>query len=124
MTIEFKLTASAILLLLTILSGIWLSNLGRPLNGWIFNIHKLIGLAGVIFMGMAIHNLCKTVENSGIIISLIIISGLFFLALFITGAFLSFEKPPPGIVKVIHTVFPVPAIISAIVLIYLLIKTK
>ena len=117
-TIGFKAVAAGLLLVFAISTGIWLSNSEKPLNTLIFTIHKLIALLAVIFTGMVIHSMCRNIEINAIIITLIIVMGLCFLILFITGAFLSFEKPLPGIVLVLHRIVTILIIISTITLIY------
>lgn len=47
---------------LTIGSGIWLSNSGKPYNTVIFTIHKLIALTAVVFTVILIVNLFRNVE--------------------------------------------------------------
>jgi hypothetical protein len=41
-----------ILFLLTLVFGFWLSHAGKPYNGMLFNVHKLIALACVVFLGI------------------------------------------------------------------------
>ena len=123
-TVEFKVIAAGLLLLLSIIFGIWLSHAGKPLNQFIFTIHKLLALATVIFAGIVIYNLHKNHDINGISMTLIVLIVLFFLALFITGVFLSFEKTLPGIVLFIHKIASVLTVILAIASIYLLVKIK
>ena len=51
-----------IVLLLTLASGIWLSNSGKPLNTAIFTLHKLIALGVVILTAIQFFNLLKNSE--------------------------------------------------------------
>jgi len=123
-TVEFKVIAVGFLLLLSIIFGIWLSHAWKPLNQFIFTVHKLLALATVMLAGIAIYNLHNNLEISTIGITLIVFIALFFLALFITGIFLSFEKPLPGIILLIHKIVSVLIVILAITSTYLLAKIK
>lgn len=75
--------------LLTVASGLWLSRVGRPLNVFIFTVHKLIALAAVIFTAMQIYSIFTGGDVQSIVIALIVIAGLCVLALFASGAMMS-----------------------------------
>lgn len=123
-TVEFKVIAAGLLLLLSIIFGIWLSNLERPLNTFIFAIHKLLALATVIFAEIIIYNLHNNIEINGISMTMIVLIAMFFLALFVTGIFLSFEKPLSGSVLIIHEIVSALTLLIAIISIYLLATMK
>ena len=120
MSIVSKIIGTGLLFLLTIVSGIWLSNSGKPLNSLIFNIHKLIALGSVIFTAIVIRNLLKDVEIKTVILTLIILTGLFVLTLFISGALLSLGKPVNNIILTIHSLTPIPTVITIAMTIYLI----
>ena len=120
MSIVSKIIGTGLLFLFTIVSGIWLSNSGKPLNSLIFNIHKLIALGSVIFTAIVIRNLLKDVEIKTVILTLIILTGLFVLTLFISGALLSLGKPVNNIILTIHSLTPIPTVITIAMTIYLI----
>jgi hypothetical protein len=120
MSILSKIIGIGLLFIFTIVTGIWLSNSGKPLNTLIFNIHKLITLASVIFLTIVIRNLLKNVEINHVILALIIVTGLFVLTLFISGALLSLGKPVNNIILTIHSVTPIPTVIAIAITIYLI----
>lgn len=124
MSIASKIIGSGLLILFTIVTGIWLSNSGKPLNALIFNIHKLVALASVILIVLVIRNLLKNVEINNVILTLIIVTGLFILLLFISGALLSFGKPVNNIILTMHSVVPIPTVITTAMIIYLLVSRK
>lgn len=107
MSIAQKIIGSGLLLLLTIILGVWLSSSGKPYNGIIFNIHKLIALALVLFTSISFYSLLKNAEIISIVV-LIIITILSVIALFVSGAFLSIGNTPYSLLKNVH-------IISAVV---------
>lgn len=122
--VESQVILAGLLLLLSNILGIWLSHAGKPLNQFIFAIHKLLALATVIVAGIVIYNLHKNLDVNAIRIALTLLIALFFLALFITGIFLSFQKPLPGIVLLMHKIGSVLVAIMAIISIYLSFKLK
>ncbi len=124
MSIVSKIISSGLLFFFTIVTGIWLSNSGKPLNSLILNIHKLIALGSLIFIVIVICSLLKNAGSSQVILSLIIVTGLFVLALFVSGALLSFGKPVNNIILTIHAVTPIPAVVTTAMIIYLLLSRK
>ena len=120
MSIVSKIIGTGLFFIFTIVTGIWLSNSDKPLNTLIFNIHKLVALGSVIFIAILIRNLLRNVEINHVILTLIIVTGLFVLALFISGALLSFGKPVNNIILTIHSVTPIPTVITIAITIYLI----
>lgn len=115
-----KFITPGIIFLLTLASGVWLSNSGKPLNTVLFNFHKLIALATVIITAIQIFEILKNTEIQVLLITLIIFTGLCVLALFISGALLGLGKPVNNILIAIHKVAPFLAAISMAITIYLL----
>jgi hypothetical protein len=62
MNTMLKFIPTGIFFLLTVAFGLWLSRTGKPYNGVLFNIHKLIALGVVIFTVMQVNNALKNVE--------------------------------------------------------------
>ena len=121
-TITFKIIIIGLLFLFTIVSGVWLSNSGKPLNTIIFTIHKLIALAAVIFTAIVIHNLLNIVGVENVILILIMVTGLFVLTLFLSGALLSLGKTVNDILLTIHKVITILTVISIAVIMYLFVS--
>ncbi len=115
-----RLIISASLFLITLISGVWLSNSGKPLNGIIFTGHKLIALATVILIGVTVNYLRQGVDIRTIELTAIILAGLSFLALFVSGAVLSIGRAVPGFVLTIHQVALLVALVSSGISTYVL----
>jgi hypothetical protein len=124
-----KIAICGLLFVLTLVSGVWLSQSGKPFNGTIFTIHKLIALATVIIIGVNIYHLYSAMDARTLVaLSVIVASGLLFLALFVSGALLSLiagallslEKPVPEAILRIHQVAPLLALVSSTATFYLL----
>jgi len=113
-----------IIFLLTLASGVWLSNSGKPLNTILFTLHKLIALAAVVVTAIQVYGILKNTEIQGLLVALMVLTGVCVLALFATGALMSQAKPVRGILLTIHQVAPFLAVISMAVTIYLLAGRK
>lgn len=106
--------------LATLAFGIWLSRSGKPYNGVLFNVHKLVALGVVI---LTVVQLVKGVQGSEIQILpvlFIILTGLCVLALFATGALMSMDKFDYRLLLAVHNVAPIVALIAFAFTIYLL----
>jgi len=113
-------TAPGIVFLLTLVFGFWLSKVGKPYNGLLFNIHKLIALGTVVITAMQIYKMLANSETETLIAILIIITGLCVVALFASGAFMSIGNLNYQIMKTIHNIAPIPMVIVMALTIYLL----
>ena len=122
--LEIRIAVTGILLVLTAISGIIVSALGRPLNTVAFTIHKLIAVSSAVLAVIVVCTLLKNVKIGAPAIVLIIITGLLFLSLFVSGAFLSFEKPVNVVLLAIHKAAPLLTVVSAVLLAYLQLRTK
>ena len=99
-----KFTAPGFLLLLTLAFGVWLSLSGKPYNGILFNVHKLIALAAVVVTVILFYQLLKGTTLPVFTIVLFIVAGLCVVALFFTGAMMSAGKLDYGMMLTIHRV--------------------
>ncbi len=123
-TTTSKIIICGSLFLFTLLSGVWLSHSGRPLNTLIFTIHKLVALATVIVTGRNIYLLSRSVDTQTFLLAAIAVTGVLFLALFVSGALLSFEKSVPQAVLRVHQIVPPLALIASSIALYLLVNNK
>ena len=114
MSLTTKLVISGgILIISVIVTGIWVSRLGRPLNTGVFTIHKLTALTFTVFVSVFVINLLKENQIGTAVPVILIIACLSMAALFASGAFLSFEKPLLKKILTIHAFTPVITIISS-----------
>lgn len=117
-----KAIGVGLLYLLTISTGIWLSNSGRPLGTLFITVHKLVALATVVLTSMLFWSLLKHVQVNALVKGLMITSTVFVVALFVTGALLSTDKPANNLLLMIHRIAPVLLALSTGVGMYLLVK--
>lgn len=102
-----KAIGVGLLYLLTIGTGIWLSNSGRPLSTLFITVHKLVALATVVLTSMLFWSLLKHIQADALLTGLMITSTVFVIALFVTGALLSTDKPANNLLLMIHRIAPV-----------------
>jgi hypothetical protein len=119
-----KFATPGIVFLLTLVFGIWLSLLGKPYNGILFNIHKLVALGTVIVMVNQLSKMLKSADSLALVIALLVLAGLCVVALFASGALLSMDKLDYALMLTIHRVTPFLLVISMVLTIYLLTGRK
>ncbi len=122
MSITLKITGIGVLFLLVIISGIWLTKAGKPYNPILFNVHKLISLAGVIIAGIFVYNLLRGMEISPLMWTLVIGTGVFFIGLIVSGGLLNLDKPFYNLLRTIHRILPAVSIIMTAVIFYFLLR--
>ena len=98
-----KFTAPGMGLALTVVFGFWLSQLGKPYNGILFNVHKLVALAVVILAGIQISK-TMNVAASPLFTAMLILLGLCVVALFASGALMSIGKLDHALSLTIHRI--------------------
>jgi hypothetical protein len=97
-----KFTNPGLGFLLTLVFGFWLARVGKPYNGLLFNIHKLIALGAVILSAIQIYNLLKASPMQTMLIVSIVVTVLGVVALFASGAFMSIGSLNYQAMKIIH----------------------
>lgn len=77
------------LLILTVVFGMWLSSIGTPINSGLFNVHKLIAIGFVIFGFFGFRYLLK---NTVVVESIITLFIIIAVVSAVTGGLLRFNK--------------------------------
>jgi hypothetical protein len=98
--------------LLTLAFGFWLSKAGRPYNGLLFNIHKLIALGAMILTAVRMYQMLQLVQWQSLLVALIILAILSIVALFASGAAMSIGTVRHNAMKLVHNIAPVVLVIS------------
>jgi hypothetical protein len=111
-----KFSLPLLLFLLTLAFGFWLSKVGKPYNGILFNVHKLIALGAVVF---AVIQIFKT-GVAGPLLLIVALAGFCVVALFASGALMSMGKLDYALTLTIHRIAPVVLIIAMGLAVYLL----
>jgi hypothetical protein len=114
-----------ILFLITLASGFAVSHGGKPYNAGLFTIHKFAALATVILLIITVKQLWSGGDARALLeLGLTIVSGLLFLALFVTGAILSIKNQLPAPVLRIHQIAPLLSAAASAIALYLLVIKK
>jgi hypothetical protein len=119
-----KFIAPGIVFLLTLAFGVWLSNSGKPYNGVLFNVHKLIALGAAILTAVQLFKVLKDTGIQVVPILLIVTAVACVVALFATGALMSMEKMSYQVALTIHRLAPILVVIAIAVTVYLLAGTS
>jgi hypothetical protein len=123
-TNQLRVVVAVLFCLFIFLSGFWLSRSGKPYNEIIFNAHKLIALAAVVLFVITLYRTNQVAALSTIELIAGVVTGLFFIGLFVTGALLSIDKPMPAIVLKLHHIIPYLAVLSTAITLYLLLSRR
>ena len=117
-----KLALAGLLFLFSLGSGLRLSRSGKPYKTGIFTLHKLIALATIILIGVNVNALYQPMDGMSVLeMTLVPLTALLFLALFVSGALLSIGKPDNGAVLKVHQGAPLLALLSSAASLYLLV---
>jgi hypothetical protein len=119
-TIQSSVVGAGLFFLFIFLSGIWLSRSGKPLNGIILTVHKLISLAAVVFLAITTYQVNQAADLSTMSLIAGVVTSLFFLGAIITGGLLSTGKPVPTAILTAHQAAPFLTVLSTAATLYLL----
>jgi len=119
-TNQMPIVATGLLFLFTFISGYWLSRSGKPFNGIVLTIHKLISLAAAALLGTVIYRINQVAPLSVIESTAGVVTGLFFLDAVVSGGLLSIDKPMPAAILTMHRITPFLTVLSAAVTLFLL----
>ncbi len=112
----YKFLLPGITFVLTLVFGFWLSHVGKPYNGLLFNIHKLIALGAVVVTVIQLIKFLKGVDALAFIIVLLVVAALCVIALFASGALMSMDKLDYALMLTIHRVAPVVLVIAMVII--------
>jgi hypothetical protein len=113
-------TTPIVTILLTLIFGFWLSHAGKPYNGILFNVHKLIALGAVIVTVVQLSKTLKDTDALVWIITLLVIAAICVVALFASGALISLGKLDYALMLAFHRIAPVVLVIALALIAYLL----
>ncbi len=117
-----KFILPALLFLLTLALGFWLSKTGRPYNGLLFNAHKLIALAGVVVAAIQVAKNLAPANSTALLTALLVVAAINIIALFASGALMSAGKLNYFLLRVIHNIASVMVSLTLATAIYLFTK--
>jgi len=122
MSLTLKITGIGLLFLLMIFSGIWLTKTGKPYTPVLFNVHKLLSLAAVVLAGIQAYSLFKNADAGSLELTLLILAGVLFIVLFVSGGLLNEDLKIYHLLRALHRITPLVAVTLTVVVFYLLLK--
>ena len=117
-----RFTIPGILWFLTLSSGVWLSSGGKPYNGILFNVHKLIALGVVVVAVIQFVQVFKDTSPQAVGIALLVLGGVCAVALFATGALMSMGKLDYTVTLTIHRIASVVMVVAMAAVVFLLVR--
>ena len=122
--LQLRFVSIGLFFLLLLPSGLWLSHSGKPYHLILFNIHKLIGFGLLVFLAINVYRVNQVTPLSPLQLTACLITGLFFIAAIVTGGLVSIPRAMPEVVSLSHRLLPYLTMLSAIISIYLLLKSR
>jgi hypothetical protein len=128
-----RIAVIGLLFLVTLLSGVWLSRnlrlndprpFGKPLTGADSAVHKLSALAMGLIAGLTIRNLRRGIEFRSIELTAVIVAGLLFLLMVVSGSLLSLGKARNNGILALHNVGSVLTVVITSWATYLLTRGR
>ena len=117
-----KFILPAVLMVLTLIFGFWVSRMGKPYNGFLFNIHKLLALGTVVVLVIQLVPVLRSAPASPQVIAVLAVAVICTLALFAGGALMSMGKSDYALQLAIHRIAPPVLVISLALVVYELVK--
>jgi len=119
-TNQLRAVGAGLFFVVVFLSGFWMSRSGKPYNGLVLNVHKLIALAAVVILVMTLYRTNRVAPLGAPELLAGVMTGLFAVGLFATGALSSIDRSMPAVVATLHHIMPYLAVLSTAATIYLL----
>jgi len=101
-------------------SGILLWRSGKPYSTALFTIHKLVGIAGGVWLGVLVYQANNAAPLEPGAIAGVVVTVLLFVITVAAGGLLSIDRPAPTIVRRLHQVIPVLAVLATAGTLFLL----
>ena len=116
-----RIITIGILFVLKFAFGFWLFRSGKPYNGIVLTIHKLISLATLVLILLTADSLRGDRRMDAAQLIVIVATIVFFVLAIATGGLLSTDKPMPAIATIVHKVAPFLSVVSTALTFYLLV---
>ncbi|MDK2977334.1 MAG: hypothetical protein PWP52_29 [Bacteroidales bacterium] len=107
-----QLIINGIFFIFILISGIWLSKLGKPYGTVLFTIHKLIALAFIVYIFILSKGLFKTTELNLVMWIFMVAAALSVVLIFTTGGILSNQEEVKNSLVIVHRISSVVLLLS------------
>lgn len=109
-------------LIIVMILGFVLTKLGKPYNGFVFNIHKLVALGIIVLTVIHVRKHLVVADAGALMVVMMILMIVCTIALFATGAMLSIGKIDQVLLRNIHLPTSISLLISTVVFVMMLLK--
>lgn len=89
---ELKIALNAVLVVITIVAGLFMHKMGKPYSMVVFNIHKFSTIGFVVYLAFLLFNFTKTHQIDYSSSIFVVFAAISVLALMVSGALLSLDK--------------------------------
>ncbi len=104
------------------LLGYWLNRSGKPYEALLFNIHKLVALGAVVYLGVTFYKAQHATPLSPLQLAVVALTFLCFVVTIVTGGLVSIEKAMPAAVQLLHKIMPYLTVLSAAASLFITVK--
>jgi hypothetical protein len=123
-TAQVRVAGAGLSFVLIFLSGLWLSHSGKPYGTLVFTIHKLVGVAVGVLLGVTVYQMHQVAPLGLFEIAAIGVTVLLFVGTVVAGGLLSIDMEVPTVVQKLHLILPVLTLLSTAGTLYLLLRGK
>jgi hypothetical protein len=123
-TTQARVAGVGLAFVVILLSGIWLSRFEKPYPTLLFTIHKLVGLAAGVLLGLIVYQTHQVAPLGAAAIAAIAATVLFFVGTVAAGGLLSIDKQMPPLVQTLHQVIPALTVLCTGGTLYLLLSAR
>jgi heme A synthase len=113
---QIKILVTMAGFVLIFVSGFWLNKTGQPFSAGVLTLHKLLSLALIVYLVLAVLKINKIAPLSQSELIACIVTGLLFLGAVAAGGVLSAVKTMPAVVQTSHKVLSVLTFLATVVL--------
>ena len=100
--------------------GFWLSHSGKPHNSLLLTVHKLVALAALVFLVIAVTRAHQTAPLSAPELIAVIFAVLFFVIAGLSGGLVSTTAQMPAVVILLHKLSPHLTVLTSALSLFLL----
>ncbi len=119
-----KIVVTVVGFVLIFISGFWLSKNEPPFNVGVLTIHKLLTVALIVYLVVAVLKIGKIAPLSRVELIACIVTSLLFLGAVASGGILSAVKTMPDFVRMLHKLLPALTFLSTAITFYLFVRRR
>jgi hypothetical protein len=127
--IDSNMINTGIFFLFIFLSGFWVSRTGKPYNGFIFNIHKFIGLGMGVFLIRTVYLTNQAVHLTATLWTAIAVTVFLFILTVAAGGLLgilaeggmkNIDEARQRVIELVHKFSPYLIVVATLTTLYML----